>query len=193
MRDEQMRELYDQIGVGYGTVRHPDPRIAAAVVRALDRAATVVNVGAGAGSYEPSDRRVVAVEPSLTMIRQRRAGSAPVVQGSAAELPFRDAAFTAALAILTVHHWRDRARGLDVRQDPRGRARPGEARSGAGRRDLGAPIRQSPRPLGARPRIPPRHLNSTWRKEPSVSTPRSATSARSEVRQVAPKLIELSE
>ena len=108
-----MRELYDQIGVGYGTFRHPDPRIAAAVVRALDRAATVVNVGAGAGSYEPSDRRVVAVEPSLTMIRQRRAGSAPVVQGSAAELPFRDAAFTAALAILTVHHWRDRARGLD--------------------------------------------------------------------------------
>src|SRR5213082_1139239 len=113
MRDEQMRELYDQIGVGYGTFRHPDPRIAAAIVRALDRAATVVNVGAGAGSYEPSDRRVVAVEPSLTMIRQRRAGSAPVVQGSAAELPFRDAAFTAALAILTVHHSRDRARGLD--------------------------------------------------------------------------------
>ena len=75
-------------------------------------AASVVNVGAGTGSYEPTDRRVVAVEPSLAMIRQRPAGSAPVVQASATHLPFRDAAFAAALAVLTVHHWPDRARGL---------------------------------------------------------------------------------
>jgi SAM-dependent methyltransferase len=73
----------------------------------------VVNVGAGAGSYEPTDRFVVAVEPSMTMIRQRRSGSAPVVQASATHLPFRDASFAAALAILTVHHWPDQARGLD--------------------------------------------------------------------------------
>jgi len=72
-----------------------------------------VNVGAGAGSYEPSDRSVVAVEPAMTMIRQRRPGSAPVVQASATELPFRDDGFAVALAILTVHHWPDQARGLD--------------------------------------------------------------------------------
>jgi SAM-dependent methyltransferase len=75
-------------------------------------AETVVNVGAGAGSYEPADRRVVAVEPSWAMIRQRRADSAPVVQASATALPFRDGAFGAALAVLTIHHWPDRRRGL---------------------------------------------------------------------------------
>jgi SAM-dependent methyltransferase len=73
----------------------------------------VVNVGAGAGSYEPTDRFVVAVEPAMTMIRQRQSGSAPVVQASATCLPFRDASFAAALAILTMHHWPDQARGLD--------------------------------------------------------------------------------
>jgi SAM-dependent methyltransferase len=72
----------------------------------------VVNVGAGAGSYEPQDRRVVAVEPSSTMIRQRAPGAAPVLRAVASALPFRDATFDAALAILTVHHWPDRARGL---------------------------------------------------------------------------------
>jgi SAM-dependent methyltransferase len=105
-------QLYDAIGVGYQQRRRPDPRLAAAIVRALDDAETVVNVGAGAGSYEPSDRSVIAVEPATTMIRQRRADGAPVVQASANDLPFRDAAFTASLAILTVHHWPDRARGL---------------------------------------------------------------------------------
>jgi SAM-dependent methyltransferase len=72
----------------------------------------VVNVGAGTGSYEPADRPVVAVEPSSAMLRQRRPGAAPAVQASATDLPFRDAAFGAALAVLTVHHWPDRARGL---------------------------------------------------------------------------------
>ena len=66
----------------------------------------------GAGSYEPLDRQVVAVEPSLTMIRQRRPGIGPVVQASAVDLPFREGAFAAALAVLTVHHWPDRSRGL---------------------------------------------------------------------------------
>jgi len=107
-----MMELYDEIGVGYRNSRRPDPRIATAIFHALGEADTVVNVGAGAGSYEPSDRSVIAVEPSMTMIRQRPVGSAPAVQASATHLPFRSATFEAALAILTVHHWPDRARGL---------------------------------------------------------------------------------
>src|SRR5215510_15667433 len=107
-----MRELYDTIGQGYPAHRRPDPRLAAAIAGALGAASSVVNVGAGAGSYEPVDRPVIAVEPSAAMLRQRRQGAAPAVQGSATSLPFRDAAFAAALAILTVHHWPDRARGL---------------------------------------------------------------------------------
>src|SRR6058998_2271331 len=108
-----MSQLYDEIGVGYPQRRRPDPRLAAAITHALNRTETVVNVGAGTGSYEPADRAVVAVEPALTMIRQRRPGSAPVVQASATELPFRDDGFAAALAVLTVHHWPDQTRGLD--------------------------------------------------------------------------------
>jgi SAM-dependent methyltransferase len=107
-----MRQLYDEIGVGYGSQRRPDPRIASAILHALGPADSVLNVGAGAGSYEPTDRRVVAVEPSRVMIRQRPRGAAPVVQASAVQLPFPDASFAAALAVLTVHHWPDRARGL---------------------------------------------------------------------------------
>src|SRR5881409_1652434 len=108
-----MAELYDEIGVGYRARRRPDPRLDLAITRALGETETVVNVGAGAGSYEPADRSVVAVEPAMTMIRQRSAGSAPVVQASATELPFRDDGFAAALAVLTVHHWPDKNRGLD--------------------------------------------------------------------------------
>ncbi len=107
-----MAHLYDTIGVGYRALRRPDPRIAAAITEALGSAGSVVNVGAGAGSYEPADRRVVAVELSREMIRQRPAGAAPVVQASATALPFRAGAFDAALAVLTVHHWPDRAQGL---------------------------------------------------------------------------------
>ena len=106
------RELYDTIGRGYDAHRRPDPRLAAAITAALGASASVVNVGAGAGSYEPVDRPVVAVEPSPAMLRQRRPGAAPAVRASATELPFRDAGFAAALAVLTVHHWADRARGL---------------------------------------------------------------------------------
>jgi SAM-dependent methyltransferase len=107
-----MSHLYDTIGIGYRALRCPDPRIAAAIVTALGPATSIVNVGAGAGSYEPADRFVAAVEPSREMIRQRPAGAAPVVQASATALPFCAGAVDAALAVLTVHHWPDRARGL---------------------------------------------------------------------------------
>ncbi|MFP5255936.1 MAG: class I SAM-dependent methyltransferase [Acidimicrobiia bacterium] len=103
---------YDVIGQRYAEARRPDPRIAARILAALGDARTVVNVGAGSGNYEPPDRAVVAVEPSLTMIAQRPPGAAPAVQGVAEHLPFADAIFDAALATLTVHHWRDRAAGL---------------------------------------------------------------------------------
>ena len=106
-----MPELYDRIGAGYRNYRQPDPRVAEAISGALAGARSVVNVGAGAGSYEPTDRFVVAVEPSAAMIGQR-AGGARVAQASATHLPFRDGAFDAAMAVLTVHHWPDRARGL---------------------------------------------------------------------------------
>lgn len=97
-------QLYDRIGVGYGRFRRPDPRIAACIHGALTGARAVVNVGAGTGSYEPA-KGVVAVEPSAAMIAQRPAGAAPAVRASALALPFRDDAFDAALAVLTLHHW----------------------------------------------------------------------------------------
>jgi SAM-dependent methyltransferase len=106
------RPIYDRIGPGYTATRRPDPRIAAAIGAALGDARTLVNVGAGAGAYEPRDRRVVALEPSTAMIRQRPAGAAPCVQGIAEQLPFRDQVFDASLAVLTLHHWTDRASGL---------------------------------------------------------------------------------
>jgi len=90
----------------------PTPRLAARIGQALGAAETVVNVGAGAGSYEPLAGHVIAVEPSLTMIHQRPRGDARVVRASATHLPVKDAAFAAALAVLTVHHLPDRVRGL---------------------------------------------------------------------------------
>lgn len=102
---------YDRIGVGYTTNRRPDPRIAARVEVALGDAPSVVNVGAGAGSYE-SARTAVAVEPSRVMLAQRPAGTAPAVQAQAEHLPFGDGAFGAATAFMTVHHWADPAAGL---------------------------------------------------------------------------------
>ncbi len=103
---------YDRIGAGYGEVRHTDPRIAAKINEALGDARSVLNVGGGTGSYEPADRDVVAVEPSAEMIAQRPADSAPVVQARAEELPFADDSFDAAMAIISDHHWSDRAAGL---------------------------------------------------------------------------------
>src|SRR5581483_9536163 len=103
---------YDQIGRGYVVTRQPDPRIARIIHSALGEARTVLNVGAGAGSYEPVDRQVIAVEPSPEMIRQRRSGTAAVVRAVAERLPFANAVFDASLAVLTIHHWQDRQMGL---------------------------------------------------------------------------------
>lgn len=97
---------YEQAGHDYATKRRPEPRIAAALLTALGDAASVVNIGAGTGSYEPLDRRVVAVEPSAVMLAQRRS-DAPRVRAMSEALPFRDGSFDAALAVLTVHHWSD--------------------------------------------------------------------------------------
>jgi len=115
------RPVYDRIGVDYSELRKPDPRIAARILAALGSATSVLNVGAGTGSYEPTDRPVTAVEPSAEMLRQRRVPPAPAVRGHAEDLPFPDDAFDAAMAVLTVHHWTDKAQGLrEMRRVARG-------------------------------------------------------------------------
>ena len=116
-----MAARYDSIGINYAELRQPDPRIAAAINDALGCAETVLNVGAGTGSYEPGDRQVTAIEPSIEMIRQRRPTAAPVIKASADALPFGDKTFDASMAILTVHHWPDKAAGLkEMRRVTRG-------------------------------------------------------------------------
>ncbi|MFE3166112.1 MerR family transcriptional regulator [Streptomyces sp. NPDC059224] len=104
--------LYDTIGGAYPVTRRTDPRIAARIWNALEDARTVLNVGAGTGSYEPADRDVTAVEPSAVMRNQRPAGSAPCVAAAAESLPFEDRSFDVAMAVSTVHHWRDPIAGL---------------------------------------------------------------------------------
>ena len=106
------RPLYDSIGRGYARARVPDPRIAAQIHAALGDARRVVNVGAGAGSYEPLLRTVVALDPSPVMLGQRPPHAAPAVVGAAEALPFPNGAFDAALASLTLHHWSDLAAGI---------------------------------------------------------------------------------
>jgi ubiquinone/menaquinone biosynthesis C-methylase UbiE len=100
-------QLYDTIGSSYTATRRTEPRIAAQVWAALGDARTVLNVGAGTGSYEPSGRQAVAVEPSAVMRAQRPSGAAPSVAAVAERLPFEDQAFDAAMAFATVHHWHD--------------------------------------------------------------------------------------
>jgi SAM-dependent methyltransferase len=107
-----MTALYDSIGRTYSGRRESDPRIAAAIEAAVDGCDSILNVGAGTGSYEPASKSLIAVEPSRTMISQRRPGAAPVVQGLAESLPFRDGSFDAVLGILTVHHWIHKERGF---------------------------------------------------------------------------------
>ena len=112
---------YERHGGGYSAARRPDPRIARLVHSALGDARTVVNVGAGAGSYEPADRAVVAVEPSASMRAQRPTGAAPVVDAVAEHLPFGDGSVDAVMATLTVHQWSDVHRGLrELRRVSRG-------------------------------------------------------------------------
>jgi SAM-dependent methyltransferase len=104
-------QKYDTIGVGYRTFRRPDPRIEAQIWDAVGDAQRIVNVGAGTGSYERSNRALVAVEPSGVMVNQRE-GTVPVIRATAESLPFADNSFDVALALMTVHHWRDLRRGL---------------------------------------------------------------------------------
>jgi SAM-dependent methyltransferase len=112
---------YEAHGSDYRGYRRADPRIAARVLGALGDARTVVNVGAGAGSYEPVDRSVVAVEPSASMRSQRHEHPAPVIAAVAERLPFADGTFGAAMAMVTVHQWPDPDRGLrELRRVSRG-------------------------------------------------------------------------
>lgn len=116
-----MQTLYDTIGTHYSNYRRPDPRIAGALHAELGEALSIVNLGAGVRSYEPRDQALVAVEPSWVMSSQRAKRGLPVVQARAESLPFRDAAFDVATAILTIHHWTDIERGLlEARCSPAG-------------------------------------------------------------------------
>jgi len=107
-----MTTKYDSIGINYSELRKPDSRIAAFVDNALGTAKTVLNVGAGTGSYEPINREVIALEPSWEMINQRDHLAARAIQGYADDLPFDDNSFDASMAILTIHHWPDKQKGL---------------------------------------------------------------------------------
>lgn len=112
---------YEQHGRTYVRHRLPDPRIEARIHAALGNAKTVLNVGAGAGSYEPSDRWVLAVEPSATMRAQRSPRAAPAIAARAEALPFDDDAFDAAMACVTIHHWEPPEAGLaELRRVARG-------------------------------------------------------------------------
>lgn len=115
-------QLYDRIGVGYGSARRTEPRIARQIWAALGEARTVLNVGAGTGSYEPADRVLLAVEPSAIMRAQRPPGAAPCLAATAAQLPFADGAFDAAMTVLSDHHWPDPAAGLREMRRVAGRA-----------------------------------------------------------------------
>ncbi len=100
-----MSDRYETIGQGYAATRREDPRIAQRIHDALGDANSVVNVGAGTGSYEPDDRCVIAVEPSDVMAAQRRPQRVPAIRATADDLPLRDQSVDAAMAILTLHHW----------------------------------------------------------------------------------------
>src|SRR6516165_4306400 len=117
-----MTAKYDSIGTNYAALRKPDRRIARMIESALGSAQTVLNVGAGTGSYEPTDRSLVAVEPSREMIRKRSPAAAKAIQANADNLPFDDKSFDASMAILTIHHWPDKEAGLrEMRRVTRGR------------------------------------------------------------------------
>lgn len=104
-----MTQLYDTIGSNYGGVRRPDPYWHNHIGQHLGSKESVINIGAGTGSYEPRGKRIVAVEPSFTMIKQRPIGAASVVQAIAEALPFRDESFSIAMSVLSSHHWEARS------------------------------------------------------------------------------------
>jgi SAM-dependent methyltransferase len=106
------KPVYDVMGRGYAQVRRADPRLEQAIWRALGGARTVLNVGAGTGSYEPRDRWVLAVEPSGVMVAQRPPDAAPVIAAHVERLPLADRSVDAAMAVLTLHHWQDLRAGL---------------------------------------------------------------------------------
>ena len=108
-----MTQLYDKIGGSYSGVRRPDPFWVSQITLRLGSAESVVNVGAGTGSYEPDVARIVAVEPSFTMIKQRSAHAAPAVQAVAEALPFRDESFSVAMSVLSSHHWKARPHAFE--------------------------------------------------------------------------------
>jgi SAM-dependent methyltransferase len=113
---------YDRIGAGYASMRAEDPALALLIEQALGDARTVVNVGAGAGSYEPADRHVIAIEPSDVMAAQRSPDRVPAIRAFAGDLPLRDASVDAALCVLSLHHWDDeQERGVrELRRVARG-------------------------------------------------------------------------
>ena len=112
---------YDAIGGTYGRYRQPDPLIEAQIHAALDDARTVLNVGAGAGSYEPVDRQATTVEPSAAMLAQRPAHLSPAIDAVAEDLPFADGAFDASMATVTINQWTDLKQGLsEMRRATRG-------------------------------------------------------------------------
>jgi SAM-dependent methyltransferase len=112
---------YEQFGSTYGTRRKTDPRIENLVHSALGDSRSVINVGAGTGSYEPRDRYVVAIEPSASMRAQRPPERVPAIEARAANLPFGDGAFEAAMAMVTIHQWPDAEAGLrELRRVSRG-------------------------------------------------------------------------
>lgn len=113
MKIENPAFNYDKLGQKYSGYRQTDPRIAAYVNTALGNAKTVLNVGAGAGSYEPTDRYVVAVEPSIVMRQQRLSNNKiPAINAKGDNLPFDDNSFDATMAMVTIHHWPDMDKGL---------------------------------------------------------------------------------
>ncbi len=112
---------YGQIGDGYSVFRKPDPHIAKQILDALGDATSILNVGAGTGSYEPVDRQVTALEPSESMRAQRPSTLTPAINGVAEDLPFEDASFDASMAIVTVHQWSNLEKGLsEMRRVTRG-------------------------------------------------------------------------
>ncbi len=110
--ESQVDRVYNEIGVSYSTTRRPDPRIEQQILDALGNARSVVNVGAGTGAYEPADRDVLAIEPSSVMRAQRPAGAARCIDGHAEALPLLDHSFDAAMALLSLHHWKDWRAGV---------------------------------------------------------------------------------